>query len=106
MPRSIEFANLSVRAPSGRPILEEISLVVTPGEAVAFIGRSGAGKTTALRAVNGMVRADGGSVRIDGVDLPSLDLVAHRRRTGYVIQGSGLFPHRSVYQNVATVPRL
>lgn len=80
--------------------------MMTPGEAVAFIGRSGAGKTTALRAVNGMVSADGGSVRIDGVDLGSLDLVAHRRRTGYVIQGCGLFPHRSVYRNVATVPRL
>ena len=73
---------------------------------MAFVGRSGAGKTTTLRLVNGLVRPTAGDVVVDNVPLATVDLIQLRRRTGYIIQGSGLFPHRTVYENVATVPRL
>ena len=101
MPASVEFRSVSVGA-----ILHDIDLGIAPGQAVAFIGRSGAGKTTTLRLVNGMARPTSGDVIVEGQSLASADLIALRRRTGYIIQGSGLFPHRTVYQNIYTVPRL
>jgi len=81
-------------------------LRIAPGEAVAFIGRSGAGKTTTLRLVNGLVKPTGGEVLVDGTPLSTTDLIALRRHSGYIIQGSGLFPHRTVFQNIATIPGL
>jgi osmoprotectant transport system ATP-binding protein len=105
MPSSIELREICVDAGAQR-ILDGISLRIAAGEAVAFIGRSGAGKTTALRLINGLVTPSRGEVRVDDVPLASTDLIALRRHTGYIIQGSGLFPHRTVYENVATVPRL
>lgn len=101
MPSAVDFRSVSVAS-----ILHDIALSIRAGESVAFIGRSGAGKTTTLRLVNGLVQPTAGEVLIDGVPLAATDLIALRRRTGYIIQGSGLFPHRTVYQNVATVPRL
>jgi osmoprotectant transport system ATP-binding protein len=101
VPASVEF-----RAVSVDPILHDINIRIAPGEAVALIGRSGAGKTTTLRLVNGLARPTRGEVLVDGVPLTSTDLIALRRRTGYIIQGSGLFPHRTVFENVSTVPRL
>jgi osmoprotectant transport system ATP-binding protein len=103
---SIELRRVSVVAAGGDPILHDVDLRVGAGESVALIGRSGAGKTTTLRLINGLTRASRGEVRIDDQPLAALDLVTLRRRTGYIIQGSGLFPHRSVFDNVATVPRL
>jgi osmoprotectant transport system ATP-binding protein len=97
----VEFRHVSVD-----PILHDIDLQIAAGETVAFIGRSGAGKTTTLRLVNGLVHPSTGDVFVDDVALTKSDLIALRRRTGYIIQGSGLFPHRTVYENVATVPRL
>jgi osmoprotectant transport system ATP-binding protein len=101
MPSSIELRNVEV---DGR--LRGISLRIDAGASVAFVGRSGAGKTTSLRLINGLVTPTRGEVLIDDVPLARTDLVALRRRSGYIIQGSGLFPHRSVFDNVATVPRL
>jgi osmoprotectant transport system ATP-binding protein len=101
VPSSIQLREVSVDSR-----LREISLRIGAGEAVAFVGRSGAGKTTSLRLINGLVQPTNGEVLIDDVPLAKTDLVALRRRTGYIIQGSGLFPHRTVYDNVATVPRL
>ncbi len=101
MPASVEFRSVSVD-----PILHDIDLRIAAGEAVAFIGRSGAGKTTTLRLVNGLARPTAGDVLVDDVPLATTDLITLRRRTGYIIQGSGLFPHRTVYENIATVPRL
>ena len=101
MPSSVQFRSVSVD-----PILHDINLRIAAGEAVAFVGRSGAGKTTTLRLVNGLARPTAGDVIVNDVPLASADLIQLRRRTGYIIQGSGLFPHRTVYQNVATVPRL
>jgi len=106
MPSAIELREVCVDARGGSRILDGLTLKIAAGESVAFIGRSGAGKTTALRLINGLVRPSRGEVLIDGVPLGSTDLIALRRRTGYIIQGSGLFPHRSVYDNVATIPRL
>lgn len=90
----------------GRTILAGIDLRVAPGEAVALIGRSGAGKTTALRMINGLELPSSGRVTVDGTPTTRADLVELRRRTGYILQSVGLFPHRSVFDNVATVPRL
>jgi len=101
MPSSVELQNVSLLS-----ILRNVSLQVAPGESVALIGRSGAGKTTMLRMMNGIVVPTSGNVLVDGVSLATADLIALRRRTGMIIQGSGLFPHRTVYENVATVPRL
>jgi osmoprotectant transport system ATP-binding protein len=101
MSSSIELRGIEVDS-----ILRGISLRIEAGEAVAFVGRSGAGKTTSLRLINGLVKPTRGEVLIDDVPLARTDLVALRRRSGYIIQGSGLFPHRTVYDNVATVPRL
>jgi len=99
MPASIEFRGVSVAG-----ILHDLDLRIGAGEAVAFIGRSGAGKTTSLRLINGLATPTRGDVIIDGAAVT--DFIPLRRRTGYIIQGSGLFPHRTVYENVATLPRL
>jgi osmoprotectant transport system ATP-binding protein len=106
MPSSVEFRNVTVRAASGAAIVGELNLKIADGEAVAFVGRSGAGKTTSLRLINGLARATSGSVLVEDLPLAEQDLIALRRRIGYVIQGAGLLPHRTVYDNIATVPRL
>jgi osmoprotectant transport system ATP-binding protein len=106
MASSIELHEVRVDAPGGEPILHGVQLRIPAGQSVAFIGRSGAGKTTSLRLINGLVTPARGEVRIDGKPLAQTDLIALRRRTGYIIQGSGLFPHRTVFENIATIPRL
>ena len=86
--------------------VRDVSLSLAPGESVALIGRSGAGKTTLLRLVNGLATATSGTVTIDGRALVAADLVERRRRIGTILQAPALFPHRTVFANVATVPRL
>lgn len=106
MSASIALRGVTVRAPDGTVVVHGLDLKIAAGESVAILGRSGAGKTTTLRLINGMARPTEGEVEVDGRPLASADLIAMRRRTGYMIQGVGLFPHRRVYDNVATVPRL
>jgi osmoprotectant transport system ATP-binding protein len=106
MSSSIEFRDVSVRADSGETIVRDLNLKIAGGEAVAFVGRSGAGKTTSLRLINGLAAVTTGTVSVAGKSLADHDLITLRRRIGYVIQGSGLLPHRTVYENIATVPRL
>ncbi len=101
MPASVELRDVRVGA-----ILRGVDLRIGAGEAVALIGRSGAGKTTLLRLMNGLVRPEAGEVRIDGAALSGANLIPMRRRTGYIIQQAGLFPHRTVFENVGTIPRL
>lgn len=101
MSSSVDLRNVTVDG-----ILHDMSLSIGAGEAVALIGRSGAGKTTALRTINGLVRPTRGEVFIDGQPLASTDLIALRRRMGYIIQSGGLFPHRTVLRNISTIPRL
>lgn len=87
-------------------ILRGLSLEVVAGETLVLLGRSGSGKTTALRMVNAMRMPTSGDVRVEGQSTRTWDPVFLRRRIGYVIQETGLFPHRTVAENIATVPRL
>jgi len=98
-------SSVSVVSATLPPILDGINLEIAAGESVALIGRSGAGKTTMLRLLNGLARPASGSVAIDGVPLDG-DLAVRRRRIGTMLQAPALFPHRTVYENIATVPRL
>ena len=97
---------MELRDVSVGEILRNVSLRIGAGQSVALIGRSGAGKTTMLRLINGIVATTSGSVLVDDVALAQSDLIALRRRIGMIIQGSGLFPHRTVFENIATIPRL
>jgi osmoprotectant transport system ATP-binding protein len=84
-------------------VLAGVSFAVEPGECVALVGRSGSGKTTALRLVNALLRPTAGTVRVDGRATIEWDAIRLRRRTGYVIQDVGLFPHRTVAENAGMV---
>jgi osmoprotectant transport system ATP-binding protein len=89
-----------------RAVLENVDLDVAPGEVLALVGRSGAGKTTILKLVNGLLRPGSGTVRVEARDTREWDGIRLRRRTGYVIQDVGLFPHMTVEDNIGLVPRL
>src|SRR5437588_2443225 len=84
----------------------DLSLLVPAGDICVLVGPSGCGKTTTLKMVNRLVEPSSGQVLIDGEDVMSVEVTALRRRIGYVIQQVGLFPHQTVADNVATVPRL
>jgi osmoprotectant transport system ATP-binding protein len=86
--------------------VRELSLTVPDGEICVLVGPSGCGKTTTLRMINRLIEPSGGRILIDGTNVLELDPVQLRRNIGYVIQQGGLFPHRRVGDNVATVPRL
>ena len=102
----IEFASVRKEYPGGTVAVEDFSLTI-PSHAVAvLVGSSGCGKTTLLRMVNRMVDPSSGTVSIDGVDVRSMDPVKLRRSIGYVLQAGGLLPHRTIADNVATVPVL
>jgi osmoprotectant transport system ATP-binding protein len=87
-------------------ILAGITFQVAAGECLVLLGRSGSGKTTALKLANGMLFPTGGEVRVDGTPTTAWDPIRLRRRTGYVIQEGGLFPHLTIARNVAVVPEL
>src|SRR5258708_22088974 len=90
----------------GRVVLDDLHLSIATGESVALIGRSGAGKSTLLKLINRLVLPQSGTVVVEGRDTRDWDPIALRRRTGYVLQEIGLFPHLTVEENVALVPRL
>jgi osmoprotectant transport system ATP-binding protein len=89
-----------------RVVLHDVDLQIERGEALALVGRSGAGKTTLLKMINRLLVPHAGSVTVDGRDTRAWDPIALRRRTGYVLQEIGLFPHLTVEENVTLVPRL
>ncbi|MGH7087990.1 MAG: ABC transporter ATP-binding protein [Stellaceae bacterium] len=91
---------------AGRPIVDRVCLQVAEGQLCALVGSSGAGKTTTLKLVNRLVPLSSGTIRVAGEDVMAIRPEALRRRIGYVIQSGGLFPHRTVEENIATVPRL
>jgi osmoprotectant transport system ATP-binding protein len=91
---------------ASRPAVTELDLTIPRGELVALVGPSGCGKTTTLKMINRLVEPTGGTVWIDGTDARTLPVHELRRGIGYVIQQSGLFPHRKVRDNIATVPQL
>jgi osmoprotectant transport system ATP-binding protein len=102
----IRFESVSKRFGNGSYAVENFTLEVAEGELCVLVGPSGGGKTTILRMVNRMVEPSSGRVLVDGRDVAKADRVELRRRTGYVIQQAGLFPHLKVADNVASVPRL
>jgi osmoprotectant transport system ATP-binding protein len=102
----IRLDRVTKRYADGTVAVAELSLDVPRGALVALVGPSGCGKTTTLKMVNRLIEPTGGRIFLDGEDVTNADPVKLRRRMGYVIQQVGLFPHRSVLDNVATVPEL
>ncbi len=102
----IEFESVSKRFPDGTVAVDNISLVAAKGQITVLVGPSGCGKTTSLAMVNRLLDVTSGRILVDGRDNSELSRVELRRGIGYVIQHSGLFPHRTVLDNVGTVPRL
>lgn len=90
----------------GQTVLSDLDLEVAPGETVVLLGRSGSGKSTTLKLVNALLLPSRGDVRVGGTPTRELDPIALRRRTGYILQEIGLFPHFTVARNVALVPGL
>jgi osmoprotectant transport system ATP-binding protein len=86
--------------------VENLSLTIPAGDICVLVGPSGAGKTTAMKLVNRLIELDEGDIRIDATSIHDHDVVELRRGIGYVIQQVGLFPHMTIAENVATVPRL
>src|SRR5437016_2942994 len=101
----LEIRDLSCRI-GERRILHDINLDVDEGETIVLLGRSGCGKTTLLKCVNGLIPPAGGEIRFEGRPAADWDLIRLRRRMGYVIQDAGLFPHWTVAANVGLVPQL
>ena len=91
---------------AGQPAVQDLTLDIERGSITVFVGPSGCGKTTSLRMINRMVEPTAGSVLVDGQDVSAQPAAALRRSMGYVMQSSGLLPHRTVLDNIATVPRL
>src|ERR1700682_102907 len=103
---TVEFRHVSKQYGSNQGAVVDLSLVVPAGDICVLVGPSGCGKTTSLKMVNRLVEPSNGQVLIDGVDIMTIDVTALRRRIGYVIQQIGLFPHQTIADNIATVPRL
>jgi osmoprotectant transport system ATP-binding protein len=102
----IRFDDVTKRYAGGSAAVDGLTLTIPTGETTVLVGPSGCGKTTSLRMINRMIEPTSGSVSIDGRSVLDLDAATLRRGIGYVIQHAGLFPHRTVVENVATVPRL
>lgn len=101
----IEFKNIK-KSYGEKVVMENFDLQVDRGEFVTIIGSSGCGKTTALKMVNGLIHPDQGDILIDGENIREKDQTQLRRNIGYAIQGSVLFPHMTVEQNISYVPDL
>ena len=99
----IEFKTVSKLYPDGTHAVDQFSVVIPSRKTTVFVGSSGCGKTTLLRMINRMVDPTDGSIEIDGEDIAKTEPVHLRRGIGYVMQNSGLLPHRRVIDNVATV---
>ena len=101
----VEVRDVSFRV-NGKAILSGVSLGVRKGEVLALLGRSGSGKTTVLRLINRLLTETAGEVLVEGRATDSWDVITLRRKIGYVVQETGLFPHYSVEKNVGLVPEL
>jgi osmoprotectant transport system ATP-binding protein len=102
----IQFINVTKRYHDGSTALKGINLEIKPGELITLIGPSGCGKTTTMKMINRLVEPTSGQILIEGKDISRIDPVELRRNIGYVIQHVGLFPHMTIKENVAVVPRL
>ena len=103
---AIRLDRVRKQYPNGTVAVHELSLDVPPGEMCMLVGPSGCGKTTVLKMINRLIEPSGGRVFLTGEDVTRADPVRLRRRIGYVIQHVGLFPHQTIGDNIATVPRL
>ncbi len=102
----IRFEHVTKRYPDGTTAVDDLSFEVAEGELVTLVGPSGCGKTTTMKMVNRLIEPSSGRIFLDGDDISAIDPVQLRRRIGYVIQQVGLFPHKTVLENTATVPHL
>jgi len=102
----ITFEKVSKVYPDGTIAVNELTLEAPSGELTVLVGPSGCGKTTSMRMINRLIDPTSGTISLDGVDTQSLNRVELRRKIGYVIQNAGLFPHRTIVDNVAALPRL
>mgnify|MGYP006346542339 FL=1 len=89
-----------------KTVVDQVSLAIHKGEFITILGTSGSGKTTTLKMINRLVEPTSGQILFEGEDLSQLDPVSLRRRIGYVVQQIGLFPHMTIAENIATVPKL
>jgi osmoprotectant transport system ATP-binding protein len=103
---SIEFDRVSFSYGDGRPVLRDVSLTIHPGEVFALVGRSGSGKTTALRLINRLALPASGRVSVEGRSTHEWDPILLRRHAGFVLQDIALFPHMTVAENIGITPRL
>ncbi|MFW6723660.1 ABC transporter ATP-binding protein [Streptomyces aculeolatus] len=102
----IRFEHVTKRYPDGTTAVNDLSFDVAAGELVTLVGPSGCGKTTTLKMVNRLIEPTAGRIEVDGQDIMATDPVELRRHIGYCIQNVGLFPHKNVLDNTATVPHL
>ena len=103
----VEFRNVSYAVTNAtQPIISNLNLSVSRGETLVLLGESGCGKTTTLKLVNRLYMPTSGDVFVEGKSTTEWDPIALRRRTGYVIQEGGLFPHFTIARNVGLVPSL
>ncbi len=102
----IRFRGVTKRYPDGTVAVDDLDLDVEAGKVTVFVGPSGCGKTTSLRMINRMIEPSSGTIEVDGRDVMTADAAELRRGIGYVIQQAGLFPHRTILDNIATVPLL
>lgn len=103
---AIEFRNVSYRLANGREILRNLNLDVRAGEILVLLGRSGSGKTTALKLINRLLEISGGDLLVEGRDVRQWNAIELRRHIGYAIQEIGLFPHYTVARNIGLVPSI
>lgn len=102
----ITFENVTKTYPDGTNAVDGLTMVAPTGKLTVLVGPSGCGKTTSLRMINRLIRPTSGTISLDGESTNGMDEALLRRRIGYVIQHAGLFPHRTILDNVAATPRL
>ncbi len=102
----IQFQKVSHRYHGDGKVISDVSLTINKGEFMALIGPSGAGKSTLLKMINRLVEPTNGRILVEGKDVKKENPVDLRRRIGYIIQQVGLFPHMTIWQNIALVPKL
>ncbi|MFD7167917.1 ABC transporter ATP-binding protein [Streptomyces violascens] len=104
---SIQLENLTKRYPGNpNPSVDSVTMEIRAGETVIFVGPSGCGKSTTLKMINRLIEPTSGRIRINDEDVTDIDPVKLRRKVGYAIQSSGLFPHMTVAENIALVPKM
>lgn len=101
----IQFEHIS-KVYGDKTVVNDINLTIENGEFITILGTSGSGKTTMLKMINKLIEPTSGTILFAGQDIEQMDSVSLRRQIGYVVQQIGLFPHMTVAENIATVPKL